>query len=471
MFFLPKLELLQNTVKTEGKYRGLDFRPVAAENTLSDCAGISASALPTLSVCNPKSVAFSTADTVYDILDAGNEQMLEVFGGSPTRILRHYALQDGTKITRNILLSVGDSFVSAACFYADLIVLVRNGEKLLLYRYDQICERTETVDVSDFLDTQAGGTLRLMSFLDRMIILQNEMIHISYIRSLNQWNEDFPEEPLEIPFSAQHSRIPGKQFSCGILYRSRPVVFDTNEMYQIYNDLTPFSIVKTADVGCINPRSVAICNGVLCFLSADGVMAYNGTGLPYKISEQLPDISIAAQNSGACALGNCYYLGEYVYSFDTKEWTKLHSLPSSGMITAAYSDSEKALLLEKTETRSTLYQYIPGRCDAELSPTPWSFTTQEFHEQEPGKKKLTQLAFRVEPMQNVELKVEISVEGGEWQTLCERSLSQNGAEEIRVKTPPSENFRLRFSGTGKLSIGYIRRVYRLLSDGKIHPFL
>lgn len=39
MFFLPKLEQIQRTIKTETAFSGLDNRPGASDDSLSDCCG------------------------------------------------------------------------------------------------------------------------------------------------------------------------------------------------------------------------------------------------------------------------------------------------------------------------------------------------------------------------------------------------------------------------------------------------
>lgn len=471
MFFLPKLELLQKTVKTETRYKGLDLRPAAEETTLSDCVGISASAFPALSVCNPLTRVQENLSISYEILCPGNGELLELSIGRFTTITRHYTMQDGTPLTNTFSLSIGESVLSSACFMGDLILLVRSNRALRLYRYDKACTKIEDVDLSDLLNAGLNGTLSMFCFHNRVVILQNDEMHIGYAMSLTRWQDYLPESQYELPLAAQHNQFPGQLFTCGVYYRSRPVLFDSNAMHLLYNTTKPFSSVKTADVGCINPRSVAICNGVLCFLSADGVMAYNGTGLPYKISEQLPDISVTAANSGGCAFGDCYYLGEYVYCFGTNQWTKLFQPAQGDWIRSIYTRDEKLYFVITTSEGHLTYEYDPNRFNSTLKPLSWSFTTQEFHEEEPGKKKLTQLAFRVEPIQETTFQVDISIEGGAFVPLCNRTLEKNSAQEIRVKTPPGENFRLKVSGSGKLTIAYFRRVYQLLSDGKIHPFL
>lgn len=277
MFFLPKLETLQRTVKTESSFRGLDARAAASERSLADCVNLSAAAFPVLSVCNPLETVKTVSGADYDLLFPGNDEMLEIFGENPVRIRRHFFHADGSIAEAECLLEAGEVVSSAVSFHGDLIVLAKKPDRIRLCRFDADGAEIKTVNMSDFL--------------------------------------------------------------------------------------------------------------------------------------------------------------------------------------------------EKSGNTATLYRYQPNRLDAAIEPTAWSFTTQEFHEKEPGKKKLTQIAFRAEPEQAATLQVEISIDGREWQSLCSETFSENGARELRLKTPPGENFRLRFSGTGKLSIAYIRRVYHILSDGKIHPFI
>lgn len=471
MFFLPKLETLQRTVKTESSFRGLDARAAASERSLADCVNLSAAAFPVLSVCNPLETVKTVSGADYDLLLPGNDEMLEIFGENPVRIRRHFFHADGSIAEAECLLEAGEAVASAVSFHGDLIVLAKKPDRIRLCRFDADGAEIKTVDMSDLLDVSVSGTLGLLTFSSRLVIYQNDQIHICYHGSMEKWTEYFPESDTFYPLAAQHIQLAGSSFIGGISYRSRPVLFKKNAMYQLYQEAKPFELVKVADVGCINPRSLAVCDGVLCFLSADGLMAYTGSGLPTRVSDCLPELAAEAATASGCALGNCYYIGSYVYCFGSKEWSKLKPTPEGKELTAACCYDGRGYFLKKSDGTATLYRYHPNRLDAAIEPTAWSFTTQEFHEKEPGKKKLTQIAFRAEPEQAAMLRVEISIDGREWQSLCSETFSENGARELRLKTPPGENFRLRFSGTGKLSIAYIRRVYHILSDGKIHPFI
>ncbi len=469
MFFLPKLSVLQNTVKIQDRFWGLDNSNAAGENTLADCNGI----LPegdALTVCNPREELRAVYDPDFALMNPGYNEWLEVYIRQ-AKVIRHHADTNGTLLTHTLSLPSGTRVEAATRYREDLILLVRNGNKLLLYRYDPNSSLVETADISDVLDPTAKGTLNLFAFGTRLALIQNEDLRIGGVLSISNWTVELPDNLNDLVYAPHHFTFFSAHLTAGINFRSHPVLFDKTKMYLIRDMGRIFNTVKTADVGCINPRSVAVCNGILCFLSADGVMAYNGTGLPYKISQAIPDISAKAANAGGAALGDCYYLGEYVYSFSTKRWSKYFSAPPDTVISSICLADQQLRLVANNNDAAIEYLYDPILQQEGTSPSKWNFTTREFHEQEPGKKILNQIAFRIEPKEKTLLNVQLSADGGNWTSIFSGSFTKNDSREVRIKTPPMENFRLRFIGEGKATIPYLRRVYHLLSDGKIHPFI
>ena len=128
--------------------------------------------------------------------------------------------------------------------------------------------------------------------------------------------------------------------------------------------------------------------------------------------------------------------------------TKLWEPLENGAVAAACSYDGKIYFLDKADNSAAIYCYDPVRFDHAAAPVSWHFTTQELYETEPGKKKLSAIAFRVQPEQNVSLSVSVSADSGEWQTLFEGTITHADARELRVRIPPCEHYRLRFEGTG-----------------------
>lgn len=470
MFFLPKLEQIQRTIKTETAFSGLDNRPGASDDSLSDCCGISASGFPVLTACNPRVKQTGTPGDGCDLLSPDGHEMLEIPGGGQPVVRRFFAA-DGSPAQASITLENGESILAAACFLGDLVILAQKSDSIRLVRFNSAGAQTQSVDMTALLGSPPFGSIGMLTYRNRLMIYQNDALHIGYYGSLEDWEKYTEDSDALKPLAAQKLLMPGRSFTCGILYKSRPVFFQKDAMYLLYQEKKPFELVKAADIGCINPRTAAVCNGVLYFLSEGGVMAYAGSGIPVPVSQKLPLLSDRLAQSGACGFDGTYYIGEFSYDSTSGEWTKLWEPLENGAVAAACSYGGKIYFLDKADNSAAIYRYDPVRFDQTAAPVPWHFTTQELYETEPGKKKLSAIAFRVQPEQNVSLSVSVSADSGEWQTLFEGTITHADAQELRVRIPPCEHYRLRFEGTGKLTIPYIRRIYRIIPDGKIHPFL
>ena len=130
------------------------------------------------------------------------------------------------------------------------------------------------------------------------------------------------------------ARSDGEEEITGIAsYRSYVVVFKKHFMHEVRGTKNPFRVADVGAVGCIDHRSIAEVDGVLFFVSEDGVRAYTGDSLPDIISDPLKIKTYQEAVSGA--FGHKYYLwgrgllssGEeesflYVYDAFRGVWTK-----------------------------------------------------------------------------------------------------------------------------------------------------
>ena len=469
MFFLPKLELLAQTEKTTGEFSGLDLRPGTPESALTDCVNISPSGFPVLSVCAPWEKEAAPA-AVTDAFGIGSGGMIEVLGSSPVKVRWRTQKPDGTPKAVTITLAAGDSLAAAESYTGGLVLLTKTGSGWRLCRYDADGSKKEETDMSALL----GGTNTFISgmiaFERRLMILYNDYFRISYYDSLNQSDQYLTDGKLG-PFVAQQYLLEdGGYFTGCVNYKSQPVLFKRDSMHLLQNRFSPYGLVKAADVGCINPRSIAVVNGVLYFLSQNGIMAYNGS-LPRLVSACCPSFPEELKDSGACACGGCYYIGGYAYDPEKESWSRIRRSEPERQVSAVGSYNGAVFYRVVTAEGSALYRYAPDSFDAALEPEAWSFTTRRFHENESRRKKLIKLAFRIEPQQAAYFAVLISADGGDWQTVYAGETTGDEAREVVLKLPPCQDIRFRVSGKGRVNIPYLRRIYRVIPDGKYHPVL
>ena len=470
MFLLPKLEILQQTESVIRKFKGLNTHSVIDEAELADCANISTSELPALTVCNPwESVKMVDAQENIALTVCG-QSMLEIYKGAPHRLIRYRILPNGTESSVGIMLEVGAELLGVSEFRGELVIFFRKENQYFLHTYKNdnvVAQNIELIDL--FLNSSPcfGG---LIAFGKRLLILQNDQIHISYQSDLTKWTEYLVDNQIK-PTVAQNITLEeGGDFIGGICYKGKPIIFKQRSMYGLYNNYALFYLSKIADVGCINPKSIAECNGTLYFLSEQGLMAYSG-GLPKLVSKECPELSVAVCSSTACADGRYYYIGNYFYDTAESVWGKMRA--DSSVDSNCYFNGTVYYLQPKTQNGTEMEQisrYDPRHFNSELEPDEWYFVTKRFHEDNPYQKQLSKLYIRAEPQQPADIKVWISTDDSEWKELYSAHLTQAGRQKILLRVPPCESCRFKVSGSGKVTIPYIKRIYRFIPDEKVHPF-
>ena len=459
---LPKLTVLGQTTKTLGDWKGLNCRAAIAEEELADCANISTEELPALTVCNPWTLYRSSGQTTgtADIIGLDNS-LLEVLPESPCRIIRHHWTDALTEQISEIQLNTGDLFLYAAEFQGGLVLMVKNGTSTRLVYYKQD-GTVQTSDITELLSGLSGEPQGLYANSRRLFILQNDYIHISYDREIENWQVYLINNSVA-PVCAQLMDMNvGGRFTAGVDYKSNMLMFKRGVMYGIFNKSAPFYIAKIADVGCINPRSIAICRGTLYFLSQEGIMAYTG-GLPQLVSGNCPDLADKLSDSTACSDGRYYYIGNYVYDTENQQWSKIRAEQSGVALSSKGCFNGKVYYLKKAGGSYETYIYQPNQFDSTSTPTEWFFKTKLFLADSQKKKLFTRLVLRVEPMQSTSLTVFVSADGGAFSSVYTGTVTQAKAVEIPLRIPPCESLQVKVSGVGKTAVTYLKYSYRVLS--------
>lgn len=457
----PKLTVLKQTTKTLRNWKGLNCRAAIGEEELADCANISTEELPALTVCNPWTLYRSSGQTsnTADIVGLDNN-LLEVLPESPCRIIRHTWTDALTEQISQIQLDTGDVFLYAAEFRGGLVLMIKNGTatRLIYYKQDGT---TQTSDITALLSKLTGEPQGLYSSSRRLFILQNDYVHISYDKDIENWQVYLINNGVSPVCAQMMDMHSGGRFTAGVNYKSSMLMFKQGTMYGIFNKSTPFTIAKIADVGCINPRSIAICRGTLYFLAQEGVMAYTG-GLPQLVSGKCPGLADKLRDSTACADGRYYYIGNYVYDTENQQWSKIRAEQSGVAFSSKGWFNGRVYYLRKAGGAYQTYTYQPNQFDSACTPAEWFFQTKQLFADSHQKKLFTRLVLRIEPMQSASLSVSVSADGGAFSAVYTDMLTRAKTVEIPLCIPPCESLQIRVSGSGKVTVFYLKYSYRIL---------
>ncbi len=469
MFLLPKLEVLQQDEAVIRRFGGLNTHAVIEDGELADCANISTEELPALTVCNPWEPIKTVAPKENVTLIACGQTMVELYRGSPNRLIRHRILPNGAESTNTITPAVGAELLEVSEFREQPVVLLRQAGQYLLYVYNDDGTLAQSAELTALFDGTSPTFLGLFPFGKRMVLIQDDKLHISFHDDLTRW-QDYLINFEQVPTAAQQISIgEGGDFTGGIRYNNKLIVFKSGSLYELYGTSVPFSFFKIADIGCINRKSIASCNGVLYFLSEHGVMAYNG-GLPKLVSADCPSLADEVCDSTAGSDGRYYYIGSYYYDTQEGVWGKMRA---TAVNSVCYFNGAVYYLQRKSidgVQRDQISRYHPRRFDSTLEPEEWFFVTKRFQEEHSHQKQLSKLYICVEPQQPVDINIWISTDDSEWKQLYTAHLTQAGRQKILLRVPPCESYQFKISGKGKVTIPYIKRLYRLIPDGKLHPF-
>ena len=494
MCFLPKLSPVQRNVQTISGFGGLNERAAIADNEFSDCYNISPEEYPALGVRDGYE-HFDGFDLVngfqmISAKSAGNIMITEKIDPlAATHEVKAYISDNTGAITDKIIysgISEEYDFYGFCKYNNELAVLKASRESMgeavpmiVVYKNGWSPEDNEYYDVSNILGTSAIGvnpTAGFMPFGSRLIIVKGNEIHISYDNDITseKWQKYDVNGETTAECAQEITLLDDGNFTGCINYRDYPIFFKENSMYILYGEYTPFSLSRIDMVGCPYSDTIAICNGALYFLSKSGVMEYTGGNLKLISQDLKPFANYSIyQRHTACADDRYYYIDDYIFDTYTRTWTKQKNSTSDGgsiyqedfqlfpqccFHGELYSTEQMSRSGggESPVTTETLYRSDSGKA------AEWSFTTKQFHEYEAGKKLVSRLAIGFENTSATEMKIEVSVDKGTFQTVYTWDGTVDFAKEVPVILPYCDYFQIRVSGKGKMIIHYIKRFYRVL---------
>ncbi len=228
-------------------------------------------------------------------------------------------------------------------------------------------------------------------------------------------------------------------------YRSAVVAFKRECIHHVYGDAPRnFSIPKQTLGGCLDGRSIRELDGVLYYLSPTGFSVYSG-GEPYGVSHQLQGKNYCQAAAGTD--GRRYIAAAYteagecdvlVYDPLCGVWYREDNTPYLGFV------SMGGKLYGATE--DTVWAFCQGEERVE-----WSMTTTPITYASMQHKGVNCFWLRLEREGDAQIRVEISHDGGAFQTCGELSSGSGfGVRRIPVRFRNCDSFQVRISGIGNV---------------------
>ncbi len=478
MYQLPKLNIPKQKTETIAEFKGLNERAAIADNELADCYNISLENSPALSVRDGYEEAvfeYNPISLQARILVRKNLMVTDYTENGLHKVYFYYYANSQIYYHPIYVQEEEDDFtlLGVELFNNDPVILfvmgAVNEQKVLIRRYSnfepeyEMGIEGEEYDITSLFAPEPcnfqpliDGFGGFLSFGSRMIIAEGALLHISYFNALDKWTV-YNEDGTENDKCAKTIEVldDGNYTGC-VNYRDYPIFFKENSMYILYGEYTSaFDLGRIDAIGCTGGESIAICNGALYFLSKLGVMEYTG-GTPKLISRDIKLNPRGYYPPYACADNRFYYISDYVYDTYTKTWSKVKLPVTNGAVrpVCCYSRGGRDQIYIQTDD-STYIEVINAPAD-------WSFATKHFHEYQAGKKIISRLVVGFENVSLSELKIEVSLDKGEFKAVYTWDGSTDFVKEVPVILPPCDYFQLRVSGTGKVYVHYIKRIYRVL---------
>lgn len=244
-----------------------------------------------------------------------------------------------------------------------------------------------------------------------------------------------------------------KEDRCHRLYGTRP------ENYQLME--LPIRGVKA---GC--EKSLCICNGIVYYVSRDGVLAFDGSS-PVSVGDALGDRRILSAVAGAH--GDKVYMsvqdeggeGWQLYVMDTRRgmWHQ-----EDGTRAVAFASTPEGDFL----TDGSCLMLIDGGRSGYEDPAyahdeetfDWSATTGDGGQDSPNHKWMRRISLRVKAERGARLMVDIMYDSdGHWHRALTYEPRGKRTETLTIRAMRCDHYKLRYTGTGRILVMSAARTY------------
>lgn len=458
MLVFPKLNNIKQHSLTIKEFNGLDKRPSAVFNSLSETTGISSKNFPALTTRKGRQTVFNvpSGERITGIFAFDKVYLTTSYAGS-TRL---YYGEDFAALSCLYTADVDDIPSSMFCFFDNSVCIFNLRENA-----SESNLMVSTISAID-MPTRISAPIfnDIVVYKNRVFGCRNRHIRACANDDVSDW--DYNAVPEIVGDRAYYKKLESRSdFIACTTYKNHALFFTADEVFELYgNDADDFEIEKIADFGCINRFAVCEVGGALYFLSKEGVVRYDGSSISL-ISNAICDFSKYNSKAVLGGGGSTLYVkiagreNECVYTYDTEKKLWAREGLFNGNCSVFYGGNVYFSDGYSVYKMDVSYEDEPINNDG--ASFYWEAVTQDIHLDEPRKKLASKVNIYVKRAVAGRVEVAISYDNGGFQTLG--SFFTEGGRTICIPLPntKSEKIRIKVYGWGEAQIDYINFSYTL----------
>ncbi len=459
MLQFPRLNPVSERTFSIAAFGGLNRRQGADSKTLRETENLSSGSLPVLATRKGRRRVFKAADgeIVTGIFAADKAYMTTSLGGR-TRL---YVGDSFDTLTHRFTAAEDEKITSLLCRYKRQICMF--NLKTELGAESMLSAALTSLDYPARYKAPTFNDVTV--YAHRIFGVRLHQIRACAYDDASDWEHD--KEGAELTTRAFLQNFETKSdFTACVNYKNRAVFFTADEMFELYGkDSSQFDLVKVADIGCVSRQAVCEMDGVLYFISKEGVMKYSGA-MPRRLSDPLDDKPVLCGGSySACIGGVCGAVyarftgsrGDLLYSYNVESdaWA---CEDAAGCVSMATYNGE---LYFSTDDAVYLAGAGGVSADCDSSSFPWTALTQKIHHYCPTKKRSPKLNLHMRRAFYGNVSVYASFDGGEFILLRQVPFEGEKTLCIPLENQEYDTLQVKICGSGEAEIDYISQSFSL----------
>jgi hypothetical protein len=239
-----------------------------------------------------------------------------------------------------------------------------------------------------------------------------------------------------------------------VTFQDHVTMFKDDNIHELYGNMpSNYTIPEALKTGCVDARTAAELDGILMFMSQDGIYSYSG-GLPRKISNE---VDVSYEGGVAATSNGKYYVSLYngtdyslfVYDGRYKEWYKeddlqvTHFAKLDGILYALTADNK-------------ILQFNSG---SEM--INWEIETNVFDQMIFEKKSYRELLINIELEYGSTAILYIKKDNLPYELIKSMTDAKQRHFRIPINLSNCNSFQFKITGKGEFTLKNIRRTFDL----------